>query len=52
MTLPIIVVCVLPRYSALMKSPTAGMNTSSPPASTPGTDSGKITLLNVRGVDE
>ena len=43
MTLPIMVVSRLPRISALTKSPTAGMKTSSDPANTPGIDSGSVT---------
>jgi hypothetical protein len=39
---------VLPSSSALMKSPAAGMNVRSVPATTPGIDSGRVTLKNPR----
>ena len=35
-----------------MKSPVAGMNVSNVPANTPGSDSGRITVRNVRPNDE
>ena len=47
MTEPSIVVWVLPSSRALMKSPAAGMKVSSVPATTPGSDSGQVTLRNV-----
>jgi hypothetical protein len=47
-TLPIIVVFGDPRYCAFTKSPAAGMNVSSPPANTPGSESGRTTLRNAR----
>ena len=36
-----------PSSSALMKSPAAGMNVSSVPATTPGSESGSVTRRNV-----
>ena len=45
MTLPIICDWGLPSSSALTKSPTAGMNVSSEPAKTPGSESGKVTRM-------
>ncbi len=44
--LPIIVVFGLPRYSEFTKSPAAGMNVSSVPANTPGSESGSTTFVN------
>ena len=46
MTWPIMIVCVLPRSRELMRSPAAGMNVSSVPATTPGRDSGHVTRRN------
>src|SRR5918996_1455378 len=46
MTLPIIVCFGVPRSSALMKSPAAGMNVRSGPATIPGADSGSVTRGN------
>ena len=43
MTWPIMTVSVLPSSRELMKSPAAGMNVSSVPATTPGSDSGHVT---------
>ena len=36
-----------PRNLALMKSPAAGMNVSSVPDTTPGSESGSVTFQNV-----
>ncbi len=46
MTLPIIAWFGVPRSSALMKSPAAGMNVRSVPAITPGAESGSVTRRN------
>jgi hypothetical protein len=46
MTLPIMYWRGVPSSSALMKSPAAGMNVSSVPATTPGIDSGSVTRRN------
>jgi hypothetical protein len=46
--LPTMRVLGLPSSSALMKSPAAGMKVSSVPATTPGIDSGHVTLKNPR----
>ena len=46
MTLPIMYCCGVPSSCALMKSPAAGMNVSSTPAKTPGSESGSVTREN------
>ena len=46
MTLPIIRCPGPPSSSALMKSPTAGMNVNSVPAKTPGSEMGSVTRRN------
>ena len=45
-TFPIIDWRGVPSSSALMKSPAAGMNVSSVPAKTPGSESGSVTRRN------
>ena len=47
MTFPIICWFGVPSSSALMKSPAAGMNESSVPATMPGAESGSVTRRNV-----
>jgi len=47
-TLPTIRVFGLPSSVALMKSPAAGMKVSSVPATTPGSESGQVTLKKAR----
>ena len=44
--LPIISVCEPPSRSGMTNSPTAGMKTSRQPATTPGSDSGKVIFQN------
>ena len=46
MTFPIIACFGVPRSAALMKSPAAGMNVSSVPATIPGAESGSVTRRN------
>ena len=46
MTLPIMYCRGVPSSCALMKSPIAGMNVSSAPAKTPGSESGSVTRRN------
>jgi hypothetical protein len=45
MTLPIMWLFVEPSSWALMKSPAAGMNVRSVPATTPGRDNGSVTRM-------
>ena len=45
-TLPTMVVDEPPSMSGMTNSPTAGTNTSNPPAITPGSDSGQVTRQN------
>ena len=47
-TLPIMMVRDEPSSSGMTNSPTAGMNTSRKPASTPGKDNGKVMVRNAR----
>src|SRR5208282_4491417 len=47
-TLPIIRLSGPPRRSGMTNSPTIGMDTSSAPAATPGSDSGRVTLRKAR----
>ena len=47
--LPTITVWVLPSSRELMKSPAAGMKVSSVPATTPGSESGQVTLRKSEG---